>query len=127
MRIISNEEEYMDKVIENLINDLDLISKHEKIKDIRIIDDMFEIETNHLNIFTEQGDEYEGGEYTIKIRMDRVSVLFEGNNRRKSYWSVQDPPTRKWKNRRSLFWKLINHNSRIMQSISIIRISTGLY
>lgn len=90
-RVISSEEDYSGKIAENLINDLNLIIENEKIKDIHFKDNKFTIFTNKLKIYSSHGKIYDGAEYTVTINMDNSIIEIQSNNKRKSYWSTNDP------------------------------------
>ena len=74
-----------------LISDLDKIVNHEKVKDLRIEENIFYVYTEPLHIFTNKGKRYYGGEYQIKINLTRSDIKFYGGTPRYGYFSENDP------------------------------------
>lgn len=74
-----------------LINDLDLIVANEKIKDVRIKNDLFIVTTVPLYISASNGKRFYGGEYRVEINIGNSDVHFFGDNPRRGYWTPNDP------------------------------------
>lgn len=79
------------EIIKGLIDDMDLIINNEQVKDLRVEGSKFIVTTNDIIIESDKGKRYFGGEYTIEIEPKSTEVKFFGNNRRRSYWTDNDP------------------------------------
>ena len=91
MRELNSEEADEEDLIDNLRNDLDLIIKHDKVKDIIVEKNLFTVFTNPLYIYSDRGRKYYGGNFTIKININNTSIKFNSDNKRQSYWTNNDP------------------------------------
>lgn len=89
-RKVSNEKEYTNKIFENLLKDIDLIIKMNKVDDIVFKDGKFIVYTNPLYIHLYDRRFY-GGRYIIKINLHTSEIRFDSNTRHRSYWTPQDP------------------------------------
>lgn len=74
-----------------LIEQMNLIANHPRVKDIIIEDDRFIINVPDIHVYDVQGREYYIGDFTISIRYDSSTIYFKNtNNRRTGYWSSRD-------------------------------------
>lgn len=89
-RKVSNEKEYTNKIFENLLKDIDLIIKMNKVDDIVFKDGKFIVYTNPLYIHLYDRRFY-GGRYIIKINLHTSEIRFDSNTKHRSYWTPQDP------------------------------------
>ena len=74
-----------------LIGDLNAIVANDNIIDVKLVNDKFVISTNRLDIVSDKGYTHVGGKYDIIINMNNVDVAFTSDNKRKSYWTDNDP------------------------------------
>ena len=92
MRILESTEEFGESKLNKYINELDLISKLNKVKDLYVKDGKIIVHTKELYIHdTDSGDRFYGGEYQIILEPERTDVKFEGGTKRKSYWGESCP------------------------------------
>ena len=73
-----------------IFKELDLISEHELIEDIQIIDNLFVFHTKPLYIYDSNNTQYYGGNFKIVIKPKTSDIHLSSNMQRPSYWSDKD-------------------------------------
>jgi len=90
-RFVQVETENLKNVSLGLIQDLDLIINHPKVKDLKIKSGKFIVYTYPLIITSTKGKRYYGGEYRFELDPDQSDIRFFGNNTRRGLWTHNDP------------------------------------
>lgn len=91
MNNISENNKYIDTILNTLSNDLDLIVAHEKVTDVIIDNESIIIKTIPLRIYADNNNIYQAGEFNIRINMFSSLVTFTSNKGYRSYWTDNDP------------------------------------
>jgi len=91
-RIIETETIHLEQSQNKLVEELDIIVNHPKVKDLHIKENIFHIFTEHLDIYDENNQRYKGGEYEITIDMSTSQVRFFGKNCRQWVSGRQTTP-----------------------------------
>jgi len=88
---VSENNKYINTILNTLSNDLDLIVAHEKVTDVIIEDENIIIKTIPLRIYADNGNTYQAGNFNICIDMLSSLVTFTSNKGYRSYWTDNDP------------------------------------
>jgi hypothetical protein len=91
MNNISGNDQYIDKILSTLSNDLNIIVADEKVTDVIIDNESIIIKTIPLRIYADNGNTYQAGEFNIRINMFSSLVTFTSNKGYRSYWTDNDP------------------------------------
>jgi hypothetical protein len=91
MNNISGNDQYIDKILSTLSNDLNIIVADEKVTDVIIDNESIIIKTIPLRIYADNGNTYQAGEFNIRINMFSSLVTFTSNKGYRSYWTYNDP------------------------------------
>lgn len=89
-RSIEAERTALENIAKTVIDDLNLIAKNNKVKDIQIKNGKIIIYTNPLTISADNGKKYYGGEYRIELKPENAEVLFFGSTKKPGYWTQAD-------------------------------------
>lgn len=90
-RRIQVEEENINQAGEKLIKDLDLIAGLEKVTDLRIKDDIFEVMTDDIYCYTDTDKRYYIGKMRFTMNLKNTDVrFFNLNNPRQGWWTQKD-------------------------------------
>lgn len=89
-KIILSFDADVNKYLDGLIRDMDLISNFEKVKDVQYKDNLFHIYTHPLICTDTEGRRFKVGSFRIEINLDNTKIRFYGDTPRKSFWSEKD-------------------------------------
>lgn len=91
-REIDNFEKASGEQGEKVINELDLVTGHSKIKDVHIENGKFHVFTETLYTYTESNERFLLGEIEMVIEMGRSRIsIMNRDNARQGYWTRRDP------------------------------------
>ncbi len=90
-RLLTTEEAHLGSLDKSFFKDLDNIITHPKITDLKIKNGKYIIQTVPLRIYADNGRIYQAGAFEIIIDVERVSIRFNSNLRKKGYFSNSDP------------------------------------
>lgn len=90
MNIVKGLRDGNKETITKIINEIELINKHEHCKEIKIQGKSIFIDFGKTNIYND-GDIYYLGNVTCVIDMSNgYEIIFDNDNRRESYWTSED-------------------------------------
>lgn len=91
-RLLDVEEGNVENIMNQFVKDLDLISQHDKVKDLHIIDGKFHIWTDDIYAYSSDDKRYYIGKMKIVIDIENTDTRFYNlNNPRQGYWTSEDP------------------------------------
>lgn len=90
-RTIETEQNALNNLSTSFVNDLNIILTLDKVKDVLIIDNCFNILTVPLQITTDKEAVYHGGMYQISIDPSNSTIKFFNNETQQGYWTDHDP------------------------------------
>jgi phosphatidate phosphatase PAH1 len=94
MKLIEDSEGAFDEKANKLIADMELLAQFDRVTDLRVEGEWIHIHTDRIIITDpESGNQYIGGEFIIKVRMQDSKVTFHSANGsgHRGYWTSNDP------------------------------------
>lgn len=93
MEQVKSAKERRGNVTSKLVDDMDLVASLDKVKDLKVQDNIIKVSTKTLYMYDNaEENRYKLGEIEMHINMDESDVRFYNhNNSRRSYWSGNDP------------------------------------
>lgn len=89
-RIVETEQKHLSESIKHIATDLDLLTKHEKIRDVLIEGSDIVVHTVPLYMFDLTDNRYYLGNCNFRIDIFTTTITFDNDNRKQGYWNEDD-------------------------------------